>query len=127
MAKIFITGSPDGLGRLAAKQLIEEGHDVVLHARNPERGEQAMKALPGAAKLLTADLSDIDAAKTLAEEANAFGAFDAVIHNAGVYRTDAYQLLQVNILAPYVLTGIMHKPERLIYLSSGMHLSGHAQ
>lgn len=127
MAKIFITGSADGLGQLASKQLIKEGHEVVLHARNPERGEQAMKVLPGAAKVLTADLSDLDAAKTLAEEANAFGAFDAVIHNAGVYRTDAYQLLQVNILAPYVLIGIMHKPERLIYLSSGMHLSGHAQ
>ncbi|WP_080694219.1 SDR family NAD(P)-dependent oxidoreductase [Myroides odoratimimus] len=36
MVKIFITGSSDGLGLLAAKKLIEDGHQVVLHARNEE-------------------------------------------------------------------------------------------
>jgi NAD(P)-dependent dehydrogenase (short-subunit alcohol dehydrogenase family) len=125
MAKIFITGSADGLGQLAAKQLIKDGHEVVLHARNTKRGEQALKALPGAKDVLTADLSDIAATKKLAEKANAFGGFDAVIHNAGVYQTAAGQLLHVNTLAPYILTGLMERPKRLIYLSSGMHLSGH--
>ena len=37
MARIFITGSTDGLGRAAARTLIDEGHDVVLHARSRER------------------------------------------------------------------------------------------
>jgi NAD(P)-dependent dehydrogenase (short-subunit alcohol dehydrogenase family) len=127
MAKIFITGSADGLGQLAAKELIRQGHEVVLHARNAERGAQALKAVPGAKDVLTADLSDMDETKALAEKANALGVFDAVIHNAGVYQTSARQLLHVNTLAPYILTGLMHRPKRLIYLSSGMHLSGHPQ
>lgn len=127
MAKIFITGSADGLGQLAAKQLIKEGHQVVLHARNSQRADRAVKALPGASQVLTADLSDMEASKSLSEKANAFGAFDTVIHNAGVYQAAAQQLLLVNTLAPYILTGLMYPPKRLIYLSSDMHLSGHAQ
>jgi NAD(P)-dependent dehydrogenase (short-subunit alcohol dehydrogenase family) len=124
MAKIFITGSADGLGQLAAKQLVKGGHEVVLHARNAERGEQALKSVPGASDVLIGDLADMEETKALAQKANALGTFDAVIHNAGVYRTGAQQLLQVNMLAPYVLTALMHRPKRLIYLSSGMHLSG---
>ena len=124
MAKIFITGSADGLGQLAAKELVEQGHEVVLHARNAERGAQALKAVPGAMEVLIADLSDIAETKALAFSANALGVFDAMIHNAGVYQTGAQQLLHVNTLAPYILTSLMHRPKRLIYLSSGMHLSG---
>jgi NAD(P)-dependent dehydrogenase (short-subunit alcohol dehydrogenase family) len=127
MAKIFITGSADGLGQLAAKQLIKAGHEVVLHARNAKRGEEALQALPGAKEVLIADLSDIGETKALAEKANVLGVFDTVIHNAGVYQVGAQQLLNVNTLAPYMLTALMHRPKRLIYLSSGMHLSGQAQ
>lgn len=126
MAKIFITGSADGLGQLAAKELIKQGHEVVLHARNQQRAEQAMKITPGAKEVLIADLSDIEEVKKLAGKANAWGAFDVVIHNAGVYQTDARQLLTVNVLAPYILTCLMNRSKRLIYLSSGMHLSGKA-
>lgn len=123
--KIFITGSADGLGQMAAKQLVGEGHEVFLHARSDGRGEQALKSVPGAKDVLIADLSDIQETKGLADKANALGTFNAVIHNAGVYRTSAEQLLHVNTLAPYILTALMTRPERLIYLSSGMHLSGH--
>jgi NAD(P)-dependent dehydrogenase (short-subunit alcohol dehydrogenase family) len=83
-----------------------------------------LKSVPGAAELLIADLSDIKEVKALAEKANVLGAFDAVIHNAGVYQTGAQHLLYVNTLAPYILTAMMHRPKRLVYLSSGMHLSG---
>jgi len=124
MAKIFITGSADGLGQLAAKELIRQGHDIVLHARNEKRGQEALQQLPGAKAVLIADLSDTGQVKVLAQKANALGTFDAVIHNAGVYQVSAQQLLNVNTLAPYLLTTLMNKPQRLIYLSSGMHLSG---
>jgi len=37
MARVFITGSTDGLGRAAAQALLDDGHEVVLHARSAER------------------------------------------------------------------------------------------
>src|SRR5215467_3076557 len=124
MARIFITGSADGLGELTARSLIEQGHNVVLHARNAARGRDAVKKNPGAESVLTGDLSGIEETKKLAYEANQSGAFDAVIHNAGVYRASAKEVFEVNTVAPYILTCLMQKPKRLIYLSSGMHLHG---
>lgn len=123
MARIFITGSADGLGYLAAKSLVSERHKVVLHARNAKRGEEALEKVPGAENVVTADLSDFEETKKLAEDVNALGHFDAVIHNAGVMRTGD-QILAVNTLAPFILTCLIQKPKRLVYLSSGMHLSG---
>ena len=125
MARIFITGSADGLGQLSARSLIEQGHTVVLHARDEQRAKQALVKVPNAEDVLIADLSSIDETKALASKANASGTFDAVIHNAGVYQTSAKEIFAVNTLAPYVLTSLMQKPKRLIYLSSGMHLQGH--
>ena len=54
MARIFITGSADGLGQLAAKALIAQGHQVVLHARNEKRGKEALDKAPGAETVVTA-------------------------------------------------------------------------
>src|SRR5215210_7309108 len=127
MARIFITGAADGLGQLAAKALIAQGHRVVLHARNEKRGREALDKVPGAESVVTADLGSIDETKQLASKVNATGTFDAVIHNAGVYRAPAKEIFAVNTLAPYILTCLIEKPERLIYLSSGMHLQGRAK
>jgi len=124
MARIFITGSADGLGQMAATSLINQGHQVVLHARNAERAQQALKKVPGAENILIADLSSIDETKALAGQANALGKFDAVIYNAGVYQVNRNLIVAVNTLAPYILTCLIQRPKRLIYLSSGMHLSG---
>ncbi len=124
MARIFITGSADGLGQLAAKKLVETGHRVVLHARNKTRAEYALSKVPGAENVVIADLSDMDETKKLAKEVNDLGTFDAIIHNAGVYHASGQQILTVNTLAPYILTCLIAKPKRLIYLSSGMHLGG---
>src|ERR1044072_3049854 len=125
MARIFITGSADGLGQLAANALIAQGHQVVLHARNETRGQQAMDQVRGAEAIVTADLAIIDDTIELAGKVNALGTFDAVIHNAGVYQDSAERIFAVNTLAPYILTCLIHRPERLIYLSSGMHMQGH--
>ena len=125
MARIFITGSADGLGQMAAALLISQGHQVVLHARNAERGRQALLNVPGAENVLTADLSSIEETKKLAADVNALGSFDAIIHNAGLYQVSGKLIFSVNTLAPYILTALIQMPKRLIYLSSGMHLSGH--
>ena len=127
MARIFITGSADGLGELAAKLLVEKGHKVVLHARNMKRGDDAIKKTPGAENVLTGDLSSTEETTRLADQVNALGSFDAVIHNAGVYRTSEKDIFNVNTLAPYILTCLIQKPKRLIYLTSGMHLQGHSK
>lgn len=124
MASIFITGSADGLGQLAAKALVAQGHKVVLHARNAQRGREALEKVPGAAAVLAADLGSVEETRQLAAQVNALGAFDAVIHNAGVYRAPAKELFTVNTLAPYLLTCLMQQPKRLVYLSSGLHESG---
>ncbi len=132
MSTVLITGSADGLGLMAAKLLIAEGHEVVLHGRNAQRARDALAAAPGAADALTGDLSSIAETTALAGQANARGRFDAVIHNAGVYRLPERvetadglsKVFAVNVLAPYLLTALIERPDRLVYLTSGMHLGG---
>src|SRR5262245_4017079 len=133
MARVFITGSADGLGLMAGRLLAEEGHTVVLHARSDARAEDARRALPQAAAVAVGDVSTLAATRSVADQANARGRFDAVIHNVAlgyqeprrVVTVDGVsQLWAVNVLAPYVLTALMDKPDRLVYLSSGMHTGG---
>jgi NAD(P)-dependent dehydrogenase (short-subunit alcohol dehydrogenase family) len=127
MARIFITGSADGLGQLAANALTGQGHKVVLHARNATRGKEALENVPGAETVVIADLTSIGETIQLAEKVNALGRFDVVIHNAGVYYNPPKELFAVNTLAPYILTCLIEKPKRLIYLSSDMHEGGHSK
>lgn len=125
MARIFITGSTDGIGLLAAQKLLALGHNVLLHARNETRGRQAIEKLPGAEGFVAADLRELKEIKSLANKVNDFGAFDAIIHNAGTYQAPAKEMFAVNTLAPYILTSLIHKPKRLVYISSDLHLQGH--
>ena len=132
MSRVLITGSADGLGRLAAEQLVSGGHDVVLHARDARRARDAISSVPGAADVLVGDLASVAAVRTLAESANAAGRFDAVIHNAAVgYRGPRVETVDglahvfaINVLAPYLLTALLTRPDRLVFLSSGMHRGG---
>ena len=133
MAHIFITGSSDGLGKMAAGLLINQGHRVVLHARNEQRAADALKGNPKAEAVLTADLSSIHQTVELAEKINALGHFDAIIHNAAVGYQEPRKittvdglphLFAINSLAPYLLTALINKPQRLIYISSGLHRDG---
>ena len=97
-----------------------------MHARSAERGRHAQQNVPGAEHVIVGDLSDIEQTKDVAYAANAWGQFDAVIHNAGVYRPPAQEVYAVNVIAPYILTCLIQRPTRLLYLSSGLHLHGHA-
>jgi NAD(P)-dependent dehydrogenase (short-subunit alcohol dehydrogenase family) len=133
MARIFITGSTDGLGRMAAELLLRQGHGVVLHARNEERAAEAMRLMPKAEGIVIGDLSTIRTMHSVAEQVNAFGKLDAVIHNVGVGYREPHRIetpdglshvFAVNTMAPYVLTALITQPQRLVYLSSRLHLSG---
>lgn len=134
MARIFVTGSSTGLGLIAARRLADEGHQVALHARSAARAADARKALPTAFAVVTGDLETLDGAKSVAAEADALGPFDAIIHNAAIYESSQRETADglpatfaVNVLAPYLLTARMRLPQRLVYLSSGMHLGATAQ
>ena len=84
-ARIFITGSTDGLGRAAARALIDEGHQVVLHARSRERAAALDDLARRSAGLVVGDLGSAVETRSVAEQVNAIGGMDAVIHNAGAY------------------------------------------
>jgi NAD(P)-dependent dehydrogenase (short-subunit alcohol dehydrogenase family) len=136
MSRVFITGTSAGLGLGAARLLLSEGHEVVGHARNDRRAAELRVAAPGVADVAVGDLSSAAETRSVASQAGALGRFDAVIHNAGVgYReprklttADGHShLLAINVLAPYLLTALMERPSRLIYLSSGMHAGGTAR
>lgn len=133
VTRILITGSADGLGLMAARLLIAQHHEVVLHARSPSRAADARAAAPGAADVVVGDLSIMAEVRAVAEQANATGRFDAVIHNAAVGYQEPRRIVTVdglahvfaiNTLAPYLLTAMITRPDRLVYLSSGMHRGG---
>lgn len=133
MARVFISGSADGLGLLAAQWLVERGHEVTLHARNEARADACRKALPAARDVVIGDVATIAAMVDVAAQVNALPRHDAIIHNVAIGYREASrqttgdglsQLFAINVLAPYVLTAAITRPDRLIYLSSGMHRGG---
>jgi NAD(P)-dependent dehydrogenase (short-subunit alcohol dehydrogenase family) len=132
MARVFITGSTDGLGLAAAQSLLAQSHQVVVHARSAERAAQAGDIASRASAVVLGDLASADQTREIAEQVNALGRMDAVIHNAGIYTEPVRgstpeghaTVLAVNTLAPYILTALIHRPARLVYLSSGLHRGG---
>lgn len=122
MARVFITGSTDGLGLAAAETLLREGHEVIVHARSSKRLPAVQHLLDRGAQCVLGDLAVTADIRQIAEQANGIGGIDAVIHNAGVLSGPA--LLPVNVVAPYLLTALIPGPRRLVYLSSGMHRGG---
>jgi NAD(P)-dependent dehydrogenase (short-subunit alcohol dehydrogenase family) len=131
MAIVFITGSTDGLGRAAAQSLLGQGHRVVLHARSAARAA-AVSELASRSGIVIGDLRSAVETRSIADQVNAIGRMDAIIHNAGVYTQDSRgstpeghaSTLAINSLAPYMLTALIEPPGRLVYLSSGLHRGG---
>lgn len=131
MARVLVTGAADGIGHVTARQLVDGGHAVTLHARSEARAAAARERVPGAEATVVGDLSSLADVRGIAEQADALGRYDAVVHNAGVgYQWPRRQVtadglsevFAVNVLAPYLLTAIMGRPDRIVVVSSGMHL-----
>jgi len=122
VSRILVTGSADGLGRLAAESLQSAGHHVVVHARNRQRAAALDPLVGRGADLVVGDLADRDAVRRIAAELGDAEPLDAVIHNAGVWSGTA--VMPVNIIAPYLLTALLPAPPRLVYLSSSSHYGG---
>ncbi|UQR64267.1 SDR family NAD(P)-dependent oxidoreductase [Bradyrhizobium sp. C-145] len=132
MAIVFITGSTDGLGRAAAHSLLDQGHRVVLHARSADRAAALGELASRSEGVVVGDLQSGSETRSIADQVNAIGRMDAVIHNAGVYTQRSRcstpeghaSTLAINTLAPYMLTALVERPARLVYLSSGLHRGG---
>ncbi|QOZ75188.1 daunorubicin C-13 ketoreductase [Bradyrhizobium sp. CCBAU 53351] len=132
MATIFITGSTDGLGRAAAQSLLDQGHRVVLHARSADRAKALGEVRSRAQGIVVGDLKSAAETKDIADQVNAIGRMDAIIHNAGVYTRPGRgttpeghaETFAINTLAPYMLTALIERPGRMVYLSSGLHRGG---
>jgi NAD(P)-dependent dehydrogenase (short-subunit alcohol dehydrogenase family) len=124
MARIFITGSADGLGRACAETLLEDGQEVIVHARSAHRLTAVNDLIDAGASAVIGDLADLDQTRAVADQVNRLGPVAAVIHNAGVY--SGRHIMPVNIVAPYLLTALIDRPQRLVYLSSGSHYGGRA-
>jgi len=114
---ILITGSTDGIGKLAAIQLAKEGHEIFLHGRNPEKLATVIAEIKTLSKNenikgFQADFSDLKAVKAMAQSIlSEIPRLDVLINNAGVFKSpnllnkDGLDLrLVVNYLAPYILT-----------------------
>jgi NAD(P)-dependent dehydrogenase (short-subunit alcohol dehydrogenase family) len=125
MARVLITGSADGLGRAAAEDLVADGHEVIVHARSAERLAAVEPIIGRGASAVVGDLSDAEQTRSVADQVNRLGRVDAAIHNAGVLRGP--HLLMVNVVAPYLLTALVDRPQRLVFLSSDMHHGGRAK
>ena len=132
MARVFITGSTEGLGRAASLALVDDGHEVVLHARNPSRAAGMGDLADRGTGVVIGDLASAEETHDVAAQVNAIGRMDAIIHNAGIY-IDPERVatpeghagtLAVNVLAPYLLTAEIDRPARLIYISSDLHQGG---
>ena len=124
MARVFITGSAGGLGRAAAQTLFGDGHEIIVHARSAERLAAVEHLIGQGASAVVGDLADLNQTRALADQVNQLGRVDAVIHNAGIY--SGPQIMPVNVVGPYLLTALIQRPQRLVYLSSGMHHGGRA-
>jgi len=132
MARVLITGSTTGLGLAAARSLLDDGHEVVLHARSSARAAGLADLAPRAAGVAVGDLASADETRSVADHVNSVGRIDAVIHNAAIY-VDPRRVatpeghartLAVNALAPYLLTAWIDRPSRLVYISSSSHKQG---
>ncbi len=134
MATVLVTGATDGIGAETARALVAGGHRVVVHARNDERAVVARDAVVGAAGVVVGDAESLAQVRSVAEQAVAVGPYDAVIHNVGVGAADRRsvtadgfeRIFQVNVLTPYLLTCLMPRPHRLVYLTSGLEANGEA-
>jgi NAD(P)-dependent dehydrogenase (short-subunit alcohol dehydrogenase family) len=132
VARVLITGSTAGLGAAAARQLVGDGHEVVLHARNASRARDIEDLARHTVGVVVGDLASVEDTRKVAEQANGIGGIDAVIHNAAIYIDPRRvptpeghaRALAINTLAPYLLTAWIERPTQLVYLSSGMHRQG---
>lgn len=134
MKRILVTGATDGIGLETSKKLVELGHQVLLHGRNPEKLEKVANSLSSASDSViesyVADLSRVEDVEKFANEVSEkHDRLDVLINNAGIFKTseaiteDGLDVrFVVNTIAPYLLTTrllpLLDNSSRVVNLSS---------
>lgn len=140
MAKTaLITGATDGVGRVVAKRLANDGWCVLAHGRSAERGASVVKEIDdagGTATFLKADLASLAEVRKLAAAVKKeAGQLQLLINNAGIgtagdrpgrqESADGHELrFAVNYLAGFLLTHLLlpllkaGTPARIVNVSS---------
>jgi 3-oxoacyl-[acyl-carrier protein] reductase len=145
LGTVLVTGSSRGIGKAIALKAASSNWDVVVHCRaRREEAEQVatdIRALGQRARVLAFDVSDRDlAAKVLEADIAEFGAYSAVVCNAGIARDAAFPAMSgddwdavvhtnldafYNVLKPVVMPMVQRrKPGRIVTLSSVSGLVG---
>src|SRR5712691_2846240 len=142
---VLVTGSTDGVGRLVARRLADQGARVLIHGRDRTRGERLLKEIRaahrGSAGFLPADFSSLAEVRRLADTVRQkCNRLDILINNAGIgsggaagkreTSQDGYELrFAVNYLAGFLLTRLLlpliigGEPARIVNVASlGQHL-----
>ena len=140
---VLVTGSTDGIGRAAARELAERGCAVIVHGRDEQRAAEAARELATATGNLhvtwvTGDFGSLAEVRAMAERVlDACPWLDVLINNAGIavrdrhLSADGYEsTFAVNHLAPFLLTNLLldrlreSAPARIVNVSSSAHSSG---
>ena len=137
---MLVTGATDGIGLETAKMLVSQGHDVLVHGRNPEKVERLAQSLSelsgsGLVEGYISDLSRMGEVEAFAEAVSKKqGKLDVLINNAGIFSTpdtvtpDGLDVrFAVNAIAPYQLTRrllpLLDASARVVNLSSAAQLT----
>ncbi|HTY52019.1 MAG TPA: SDR family NAD(P)-dependent oxidoreductase [Methanomicrobiales archaeon] len=136
---ILVTGSTDGIGKATAKALARQGHRVLLHGRDQEKGRAVLGELASEGStepdLFTADLSTLPGVRALAREvSDRYERLDVLLNNAGIYlgervlTADGFETtLAVNLVAPFLLSHLLlpvlsaAAPARIVNVASSAH------
>ncbi|WP_204018459.1 SDR family NAD(P)-dependent oxidoreductase [Sphaerimonospora thailandensis] len=114
-----ITGASSGIGAVAALDLAKRGHRLVLVGRDPARlagvADRVGSIAGTPADVLVADFASLDQVRRLARELlDRCQRIDVLINNAGmmvgerrITEDDNELIIQVNHLAPFLLTNLL--------------------
>ncbi|WP_296665770.1 SDR family NAD(P)-dependent oxidoreductase [Demequina sp.] len=133
MPRVLVTGAAQGLGAEIARRLIALDYEVVVHGRDASRADVALAAAPGAAGAVTGRLDSFASTRLLADDARRRGPYDVIIHNAAaggdqsspVLTEDGLErIVQVNTVAPYLLSALLSLPRRIVFIGSDSAFHG---
>lgn len=141
---ILITGATDGIGKVTAKALAQQGHSVIIHGRNKSKAQavcEEIKSETGNDKVDTmiADLFSFSEIKRMAEAfKKKYDRLDVLINNAGAFfgkvretkKDGLEKTITLNVLSPLLITELLlnnlakSPSARIINTSSAMHKRG---